>query len=151
MKKYVLLLIIPFTFYACNSPQKTEGNKEESISVEEVSTKEEKGVFFVSPSEGGVVQNPVKVVFGVKGMEIEPAGEVKEGKGHHHIIIDGSFIKKGVVVPADSMNIHYGKGQTETELTLSPGEHTLTMQFADGFHQSYGEEWSNTISITVGE
>ena len=54
-------------------------------------------------------------------------------------------------VPADSTSIHYGKGQIETELTLSPGKHTLTMQFADGFHQSYGEEWSATIEVIVQE
>lgn len=149
MRKFVLLLIVPFTLYACNTSKKTEGDQEEPVSLLESSNDEEKGVYFVSPSDGDTVQNPVKVVFGVSGMEIEPAGVVNEGKGHHHIVIDGVFVEKGAVVPADSMNIHYGKGQTETEVTLSPGKHTLTMQFADGFHQSYGEVWSKTIELNV--
>ena len=41
-------------------------------------------------------------------------------------------------MPADEKNIYFGKGQTNFEITLEPGEHTLTLQFADGFHQSYG-------------
>ena len=72
-----------------------------------------------------------------------------KGTGHHHIIIDGSWIKTGDVVPANETNIHFGKGQTETTLELAPGQHTLTLQFANGAHQSFGEEWSKTITITV--
>lgn len=152
MKKPLLLLTLPILLFSCNSTQKTEEveNSDDSP-IESLVEVEEKGVFFVSPSSGDSVQNPVKLVFGVTGMEIEPAGAANEGKGHHHIVIDGTFVEKGVVVSADSMSIHYGKGQTETELTLSPGKHTLTMQFADGFHQSYGEGWSATIEVFVIE
>lgn len=148
MNKNLLLILIPLTFYACSPSNKTEKSEEVAIA-ENAEASIENGVFFVSPKDGEVVNNPVKLVFGVNGMEVEPAGMAKEGKGHHHVAIDGSFVEKGIVVPADSMSIHYGKGQTETELTLAPGTHTLTMQFADGFHQSYGEAWSKTIEITV--
>lgn len=106
-------------------------------------------VFFANLEEGQTVKSPVKVKFGLEGMEVEPAGELHEGKGHHHIIIDGSFIARGTVVPADETNIHFGKGQLETELELPAGEHTLTLQFADGYHQSYGEQMSATITIIV--
>lgn len=106
-------------------------------------------VFFANLEDGQTVTSPFTVQFGIEGMEVEPAGEQNEGKGHHHIIINGSFIESGVIVPADETNIHFGKGQTETELTLDPGDYTLTMQFADGFHQSYGEQMSATIKVTV--
>lgn len=106
-------------------------------------------VFFANLKDGQTVTSPVKVEFGVEGMEVEPAGELHEGMGHHHIIINGSFLERGTAVPADSVNIHYGAGQTETELELPAGTHTLTMQFADGYHQSYGEQMSATISVTV--
>jgi hypothetical protein len=86
---------------------------------------------------------------GVSGMEIEPAGPVNEGKGHHHIIIDGSFVENGVTVPADATHIHFGKGQTSDTLELAPGPHTITLQFANGLHASYGEDWSKTIAVTV--
>lgn len=106
-------------------------------------------VFFVEPADGAEVSSPVKVKMGVEGMGINPAGELKPGTGHHHIIIDGKAPEKGAAVPADETHIHYGKGQTETELELAPGEHTLTMQLANGHHMSYGPQMSTTIKITV--
>ncbi|MEL6349341.1 MAG: DUF4399 domain-containing protein, partial [Myxococcota bacterium] len=93
--------------------------------------------------------SPVKVKMGVEGMTVQPAGELKEGTGHHHIIIDKGGIAEGQAVPADEQHIHYGKGQTETELELTPGKHSLTLQFANGLHQSYGEVMASTITITV--
>ena len=106
-------------------------------------------VHFVKPKDGATVGSPVKVKMGVEKMEVEPAGEIKAGRGHHHIIVDGGPIDAGTVVPADKTHIHYGKGQTETELELEPGKHTLTLQFADGHHASYGPQLSQTITITV--
>ncbi len=111
---------------------------------------EDKGVYFVNINDGDTLTSPFKVEMGVTGMEVEPAGAVNEGKGHHHLIIDGSWLEVGEVVPADEKNIHYGGGQTITDdITLEPGTHTLTLQFADGFHASYGEEMSKTITVTV--
>ena len=113
-------------------------------------SEEEAAVFFVSPKDGDTLTSPFKVEMGVSGMQIQPAGEVNEGFGHHHLIIDGSYIEEGVIVPADPTHIHYGKGQTVTDnIELSPGKHTLTLQFADGVHTSYGESMSKTIEITV--
>ena len=86
---------------------------------------------------------------GVEGMEIEPAGEVNPGKGHHHVLINDGFTESGVVVPADETHIHFGKGQTEADLELEPGEYTLTLQFADGLHQSFGEPMSASINVVV--
>lgn len=125
--------------------------KEADVSISEQENKKEKGVFFVNLKDGDVVKSPVVVEMGVKGMEVEPAGNLNEGKGHHHIIIDGGFIEKGTMVAKDETHLHYGGGQTSDSLILSPGEHTLTMQFADGLHQSYGEDLSTTISVTVEE
>ena len=107
------------------------------------------GVFFKNLKDGDVVSSPVKVEMGVKGMEVEAAGKVVEGKGHHHIIINSKAISTGQVVPADAQHLHFGKGQTEASLELKPGTYTLTLQFANGFHQSYGSDFSKTISITV--
>jgi hypothetical protein len=110
-------------------------------------------VFFVSPADGATVKSPFKVRFGLAGMSLDPANnEAKvpdKTSGHHHIIVDGGPLPVGVVVPADEKNIHYGQAQTEGELTLPPGRHTLTMQFADARHASYGPSMSATISITV--
>lgn len=106
-------------------------------------------MFFVEPVDGAHVKSPVKVVFGVDGMAVAPAGTADANTGHHHLIIDGSAIPAGSIVPADDTHKHFGKGQTETTVDLTPGDHTLTMQFADGSHTSYGEPWSATIKVTV--
>lgn len=106
-------------------------------------------VMFVEPADGATVKSPVMVKMGVEGMTVQPAGELKEGTGHHHIIVDSDAVPFGTAVPADEKHIHFGKGQTETELELEPGEHTLQLQFADGAHRSYGEQVSAKITITV--
>jgi len=106
-------------------------------------------VFFANMEDGDVVDAKAYVEFGVEGIEVEPAGVVKEGYGHHHIIIDGEFTPLGMAVPADETHIHYGGGQTGDSLNLSPGVHSLTLQFADGMHRSYGESLSKTIKVKV--
>ena len=106
-------------------------------------------VFFVEPKDAAEGTSPVKAVMGVEGMTVKPAGEVVAGTGHHHIIINGGFMPEGQVIPSDATHKHFGKGQTEASLDLTPGEYKVTMQFADGLHRSYGEAWSNTINIKV--
>ncbi len=106
-------------------------------------------VYFKSPANHATVSSPITVVMGVEGMNVGAAGTVVPNIGHHHIIIDGGPIKTGEVIPADAAHVHFGKGQTETTLTLPPGPHTLTLQFADGSHHSYGPEMATTINVDV--
>lgn len=106
-------------------------------------------VFFVEPQDGATVSSPVHIKMGVEGMTVNKAGEMKEHTGHHHLIINGSAVKAGAVVPADERHIHFGAGQTETDVQLPAGTHTLTLQFADGAHGSYGNRLSSTITIHV--
>lgn len=108
-------------------------------------------VFFVEPKDGATVKSPLKVKMGAKGIKVRVAGEAPEEKtsGHHHLLIDTGAMPAGIPVPTDESHIHFGKGQTETEISLKPGIHTLTLQFADGAHRSYGPEFSQTIKITV--
>ncbi len=106
-------------------------------------------VDFASPKDGDTVTSPFKVRFVVKNMQVAPAGEMKPGTGHHHILINTPPIAENHVIPADDQHKHFGKGQTETELSLPPGVHTLSLQFADGAHRSYGEAYRQTIRVTV--
>jgi hypothetical protein len=107
------------------------------------------GVFFVAPLNGVTVTSPFVVRFGLKGMEVRPAGEQVSGTGHHHLLINRESLAPGQIIPVDDLHIHFGKGQTETELKLQPGTYKLTLQFADGFHLSYGKDMSATLSVTV--
>jgi hypothetical protein len=106
-------------------------------------------VSFAEPKDGATVTSPVKVEFAVTGMEVKPAGEMASHTGHHHLLINQGSIKAGQTIPADDTHLHFGKGQTGTELKLAPGQYTLTMQFADGLHRSYGEQFSQSINVTV--
>jgi hypothetical protein len=107
------------------------------------------GVYFVEPANGATVASPFKVRFGVKGMEVKPAGEQTAGQGHHHLLVNLDSQPKGDIIPIDDTHIHFGKAQTDAEVKLPPGTYKLTMQFADGFHLSYGKDMSATITVTV--
>ena len=107
------------------------------------------GVKLLNLADGATVGTDVPIKFGVTGKSVRPAGQDVTDKtsGHHHIIIDGAAMPAGTIIPMDEQHKHFGKGQTETVLKLTPGSHTLTLQFADGAHRSYGPAWSQTIKV----
>ncbi|MEY4730528.1 MAG: hypothetical protein RL020_1686 [Pseudomonadota bacterium] len=109
----------------------------------------DKGVSFAEPKDGATVPSEFKVVMLVKGMTVKPAGELVDGTGHHHLLIDTTPIASGDIIPATEKHVHFGKGQTETTVKLTPGKHTLSLQFANGIHQSYGPAMSSTIVVNV--
>lgn len=106
-------------------------------------------VDFAEPKDGEVVASPFKVKFTVEGMTVAPAGTKTPDTGHHHLLINAENIKAGEVIPADEKHLHFGKGQTETIVTLPPGKYKLTLQFANGLHESYGEAMSKSIEVEV--
>lgn len=112
-------------------------------------TAQEQRAFFIEPKDGAEVTSPFKVVMGVEGMTIKPSGGVVAGTGHHHILINQGAMRGGKVIPTDKTHLHYGKGQTEATIKLPPGDYTLTMQFADGLHRSFGKKMAHTIKIKV--
>ena len=69
--------------------------------------------------------------------------------GHHHLLTSRNGIVEGVVIPNNNNHIHFGGGETQTELNLSPVSYIITLQFADGLHKSYGEKMSASVEITV--
>jgi len=106
-------------------------------------------VFFLAPRDGAVLSNPVEVRFGLEGMTIGSVGDLSPGRGHHHLLIDAPPVPAGQMIPADDRHLHFGGGQTAAVVRLSPGKHTLTLQFGNGVHQSYGPQMSQTITIDV--
>ncbi len=107
-------------------------------------------VYIVQPADGATVTSPVRVVFGLKGMGVAPAGVEREGTGHHHLLIDTCLPDLDRPIPADDKHRHFGGGQTETLLELSPGKHTLTLLLADHRHVPHDPAvYSKTIEITV--
>lgn len=121
----------------------------EMQAVKESISDKTKKVFFIEPADGATLGREVKVVIGVKGMQIKPAGELVQKTGHHHLLIDVAPIPEGDLIPNSDTFQHFGKGQTETTLRLRPGKHTLMLQFGNGHHISYGENMRATIKVTV--
>lgn len=109
-------------------------------------------VRFAEPRDGASVAAPVRVVMAAENFTVEPAGDgtVHDGAGHLHIMVDTPCVDAGQTIPKDDTHLHFGDGSTETELALSPGEHTLCLQAADGAHTALpGEGMTHSISITV--
>ena len=107
-------------------------------------------VFFVNLKNGQKIKSPFKVKMGVSGIALDSAGVIKPASGHHHILIDnGDSLALGTVVPKDSTHLHFGNAQKEAELKLTPGEHKLTLQYADGIHRSYGGKLASSVTVTV--
>ncbi|CUS03314.2 ATPases of the AAA+ class [Candidatus Promineifilum breve] len=109
-------------------------------------------VRFAEPRDGASVAAPVRVVMAAENFTVEPAGDgaLHDGAGHLHIMVDTPCVAAGQTIPKDETHLHFGDGSIETELALTPGEHTLCLQAADGAHTALpGEGMTHTISITV--
>jgi Domain of unknown function (DUF4399) len=115
-------------------------------------------VFFKNLKDGATVSSPVKVEFGIEGMEVVPAGTEKPNTGHHHLFIDLPALGKGengaeelnANIPSDEQHVHYGKAQTEAAIELKPGKHTLQMVLGDKDHIPHNPPVaSEVITITV--
>jgi hypothetical protein len=111
-------------------------------------------VFIISPKNGATVTNPVTVKFGVKGMAVVPAGTKQDNSGHHHLLID-TDVPSDLSLPLPAVPdkvVHFGKGQTETTVTLTPGKHTLQLVFADANHIPHNPAViSKKITVTVSQ
>jgi hypothetical protein len=108
-------------------------------------------VYFISPDDGYVSKSQnVKLVFGIDNFNILPAGINGCNSGHHHLIVDASLPILTRPIPSTENYIHFGKGQTEFEITLSPGKHTLQLLLGDYAHIPHENPiFSNKITIEI--
>ena len=114
--------------------------------------------YIVNLRDGKTYKGKVKVIFGLSGMGISPAGITASGQpipdtGHHHLLVDVDKLPPlNQPLPADKPDSfkHFGKGQTETTLELAPGKHTLQLILADYGHVPHNPPvMSKKITITV--
>jgi len=107
-------------------------------------------VYFIAPSNGATVSSPVTVKFGLKGLGVAPAGTESEKTGHHHLLVDQKLEDYESAIPKDEKHIHFGGGQTETIVDLSPGTHTLQLVVGDLNHIPHMPPVeSEVITVTV--
>ena len=110
-------------------------------------------VYIQSPEDGAVVTSPVTIRFGLKGLGIAPAGIQFPNTGHHHVLIDvaeGDMPSFDQSLPATNQIVHFGLGQTEVEIDLELGQHTLQLVLGDYLHLPHSPPViSERITITV--
>ncbi|KAI2682603.1 MULTISPECIES: DUF4399 domain-containing protein [unclassified Pseudomonas] len=108
-------------------------------------------VFIVSPEDGATVPETFTVKFGVKDVSLAPAGDVTKNTGHHHLLIDVDKLPAaGAPIPLDANHMHFGKAQTQAEIKLAPGKHTLQLELGDSGHMPFDPPIvSKKITVTV--
>lgn len=158
---FIVIAVAVIAFLAYNYFQ-TDGGQESAISddaksdlirqSELISTAaEDAAVFIMEPGDGATVTSPVTIKFGLTNMQIAPAGDNIENSGHHHLLIDLSELPDMTVpLPASEQIVHFGKGQTETTIELSPGSHSLQLLLGNYLHIPHDQAViSKKIMITV--
>jgi hypothetical protein len=91
-------------------------------------------VYFNDLKEGAVLPPKTTIYFGLRNMGVAPAGSDRENSGHHHLLIDTELPPLDQPIPNDFNHLHFGGGQTEAEVTLKHGEHTLQLLMGDKDH-----------------
>ena len=110
-------------------------------------------LYFIAPEDGAMVGTTLTVKFGLAGMGIAPAGVVSPNTGHHHLLIDHVGTPAAAQpLPVSDQVRHFGGGQTQTELTLAPGTHTLQLMLGNYLHIPHDPPVASAvITITVAE
>ena len=108
-------------------------------------------VYFISPTHGQTVTSPISVRFGLSNMGVAPAGVDFPNSGHHHLLINVDELPDLTLpVPTDEQHVHFGLGQTETEVALPKGQHTLRLLLGNHLHIPHDPPvMSEVITITV--
>lgn len=108
-------------------------------------------VYFIEPQDGATLEQSFTVKFGLKGMGVAPAGVAVQNTGHHHLLVDVSTLPAmNAPLPMSDQVRHFGAGQTEAELSLAPGTHTLQLLLGDQNHVPHEPPvLSERITVTV--
>lgn len=122
-----------------------------SVELPKSTSSEDAKVYIVSPTDGQTVPQTFTVVFGLSGMGVAPAGVDAKNTGHHHLLINTDELPDmNQPLPGTDKVKHFGGGQTQTELTLSPGIHTLQLLLGNYLHIPHDKPvLSEKITITV--
>jgi hypothetical protein len=95
-------------------------------------------VYFITPHNRARVRSPVLIRFGLRNMGVTQAGSTAKNAGHHHLFIDvNESINPDEPIPSDKSHLHFGGGQTEASVELSPGWHTLQLVLGDSNHKPF--------------
>ena len=112
-------------------------------------------VFFMQPKDGATVKSPVHIVFGSDMFTIAPVPEgevttVRDNTGHYHLGVDTECLPAGSVIPKANPWVHFGKGNDNIDMQLTPGPHKLVVQAGDDKHATM-TGLCEVINVTVTE
>ena len=83
-------------------------------------------------------------------MGVAPADVDVPNTGHHHLLVNTEVPPLDEPIPADENHLHFGRGQTQTFLTLPRGTHTLQLIMGDHAHVPHNPPvLSRKITVTV--
>jgi hypothetical protein len=104
-----------------------------------VTAPDDAAVYFIKPVNGDIIDRDeseqITVVFGLKDMQVAPAGVGTPNSGHHHLLINLDQLPNlNAPLPASDQVVHFGKGQTSTSLKLPPGKHRLQLILGNQVH-----------------
>src|SRR5258707_4994247 len=109
-------------------------------------------VYFIDIKNGDMLPAKSTVHFGLRGMGVAPAGSDRENSGHHHLLIDSELPPLDRPIPNDFTHLHFGAGQTEADVSLRPGQHTLQLLMGDKDHVPHTPPvMSQRIRVRVAE
>jgi hypothetical protein len=109
-------------------------------------------VYFSDLKDGATIPPKATIRFGLKEMGVAPAGSDRPNSGHHHLLIDTELPPLDKPIPNDFNHLHFGTGQTEAEVTLKPGPHTLQLLLGDKDHIPHNPPvMSPRIKVVVAE
>ena len=107
-------------------------------------------VYFINLQDGDVLKPPFLVQFGLAGKGIAPAGVDVQNTGHHHLLINVDEIDYSSPIPSTGQHLHFGLGQTETNLDLPSGKYKLQLILGDKHHVPHQPPLaSKIIEVTV--
>jgi Domain of unknown function (DUF4399) len=108
-------------------------------------------LYFIWPQNGATIKGGFWCRFGLRNMGVTHAGDDYQNSGHHHLLLDATEpLDPKEPIPQDKNHLHFGAGQTETRLELSPGKHTLQLVLGDAKHYLFDPPiMSEKITVNI--
>jgi hypothetical protein len=92
-------------------------------------------VYIGWPNDGQTLSaGRIKIWFGARNIGVAPAGVNFRHAGHHHLLINVPLPPLDEPIPNTNNHVHFGAGQTEAFIDLTPGTYTLQLLMGDADH-----------------
>jgi len=95
-------------------------------------------LYIIWPHDGATLRGAFWCRFGLRNMGVTHAGDTYQNSGHHHLLVDvNEPLDPNQPIQQDKAHLHFGAGQTEAHIELSPGKHTLQLVLGDSKHYPF--------------